>query len=104
MEVAILVVVVGVVSIVVAKCMACKWKHAEAYNWQKLIIWGVGAFIPVIVDYCIAISIAVTLGISYDDSTGFAFTFSLCWSLAQYGLFLLVYRFKDAVEWLKGRD
>ena len=104
MGTAIFVIVMGIVSIVIAKCLDRMWKHEEAYNWQKLIVWGIGVFIPMIVDFCIAISIAVTLDIASDDSTWFAFTFSLCWGLVQFVPFLLVYHFKSLVEWMKGHD
>lgn len=97
----IFVIVMGIVSIVIAKCLDRRWKHEEAYNWQKLIVWGIGVFIPMIVDFCIAISMMVTLDIASDDSTWFACIFSYCCGLVQFVPFLLVYYFKDIVEWLK---
>lgn len=96
MGTAIFVIVMGIVSIVIAKCLDHRWKHEEAYNWQKLIVWGIGVIIPMIVDFCIAFSIAVTLDIASDDSTWFAFTFSYCCGLVQFVPFL--------VECMKGHD
>lgn len=101
METAIFVIVIGIVSIVIAKCLDRKWGHDDAYNWQKLIVWGIGVFIPMIVDFCIAISMMVTLDIASDDSTWFACTFSYCCGLVQLVPFLFVYHFKSIVEWMK---
>lgn len=90
----ILVIVIGIGSIVVAKCIDCKWGHGDAYNWQKLIIWGIGSIVPMIVIGCISFSYDVV-------NNAFQHTFSLCWAFAQPFLFILVYCFKDIVEWLK---
>lgn len=104
MGTAIFVIVIGIVSIVIAKCLDRMWKHEEAYNWQKLIVWGVGYIVPVIVDICIATIMVVTLDIASDDFPWFAFTFSYCCGFVQLVPFLLVYHFKSLVEWMKGHD
>ena len=103
MEMVVLVIVIGIVSIVIAKCLDCMWGHTEAHNWQKLIVWGIGVIIPMIVDVCVVAIIGFTSDIT-DDSAGFAFIFSFCWSLVQLFLFLPVYHFKSIVEWMKERD
>lgn len=104
MGVVIPIIVIGFVSIAIAKCLDNMWRHEEAYNWQTLIVWGIGALIPVIVNGCIAFSILFTYDIVSDGSALFAVIFLLCWNLIQFFLFLLVYNFERIVEWMKRRD